>query len=106
LKGASSPQEICEKAKEDPGFRERLLVFISQVVSETMPKEMVDEVNPGVGEQVFQPFANPEDPYFDDTAQIHVYDIIQSRNMHKRTHTPTCFKYGNKRKCRTRYPRK
>src|SRR5256714_10398474 len=71
-----------------------------------MPKEMVDEANPGVGEQVFQPFVDPEDPYFNDTAQIHVYDIIRSRNMHKRKHTPTCFKYGNKRKCRARYPRR
>ena len=71
-----------------------------------MPKEMVDEENPGIGEQVFQPFVDPEDPYFDDIARIHVYDIVRSRNMHKRTHTPTCFKYGNKRKCRARYPRK
>jgi len=69
-----------------------------------MPKEMVDEVNPGVGGQVFQPFIDPEDPYFDDAAQIHIYDIIRSRNMHKRTHTATCFKYGNKRKCHARYP--
>src|SRR5579859_6402995 len=38
------------------------------------------------------------------TAQIHIYDIIGSRNMHKWTHTPTCFKYGNKRKCRACYP--
>ena len=71
-----------------------------------MPKEMVDETNPGVGEQVFQPFVDPEDPYFDDAAQMHVYDIVRSRNIHKRNHTPTCFKYGNKRKCRARYPRK
>src|SRR5579859_4665150 len=71
-----------------------------------MPEEMVDEVNPAVGEQVFQPFVDPEDPYFDDTARIHIYDIIRSRNMHKRTHTPTCFKYGNKRKCHACYPRK
>ena len=106
MKGASSPQEIREKAKLDPDFRKRLLAFISRVVSETMPKEMVDEANPGVGEQVFQPFVDPEDPYFDDAAHMHVYDIVRSRNIHKRNHTPTCFKYGNKRKCRARYPRK
>jgi len=41
-----------------------------------MPEEMVDEVNPGIGEQVFQPFVDPQDPYFDDTARIHIYDII------------------------------
>lgn len=70
-----------------------------------MPKEMIDETNPGVGEQIFQPFVDPEDRYFDDNVQIHVYDIIRSRNMHSRSHTPTCFKYG-KRKCRARYPRK
>jgi len=48
-----------------------------------MPKEKVDKVNPGVGEQVFRPFVDPEDPYFDDSAQTHIYDIVRSRNMHK-----------------------
>ena len=47
-------------------------------MSETMLKEMVDEMNPGVGEQVFQPFVDPEDPYFNDTTQTHVYDIVRS----------------------------
>jgi len=72
----SSPQEIHEKAKLDPKFHDQLLAFISHVISETIPREIVDEANPGVGEQVFQPFVDPEDPYFDNNTQIHVYDII------------------------------
>lgn len=82
------------QAKEDPEFGLRLLNFISHVISESMPRQIPDETNPGVSKQVFQLFIHPDEPYFEDIAQIHTYDIIYSRNMHSRKHYPTCSNTG------------
>jgi hypothetical protein len=34
-----TPQEMREKAKEDPAFCQRLLDYISQIVEECMPED-------------------------------------------------------------------
>ena len=92
------------KVKQDPGFQRRLLDYISYTVDECMPKEVVDEEHSlCVGHRVFQPLLHPNNPDFDDIMQLDVSDIVRSREMHSRHHTPTCFKYGSKR-CRSRFP--
>jgi ATP-dependent DNA helicase PIF1 len=96
-----------EKAKVDLKFQRRLLEFIGQVASETLPPSPSISIQEEFkkGSRVFQPLLNPDHPYFDDQMKVDVYDIVTTRNMHNRKHTPTCFKYGRKR-CRARFPRK
>src|SRR2546423_5534697 len=96
-----------EKAKVDLEFQRRLLEFIGQVASETLPPSPSVSIQEEFkkGSRVFQPLLNPDHPYFDDQMKVDVYDIVITRNMHNRKHTPTCFKYGRKR-CRARFPRK
>jgi ABC-type dipeptide/oligopeptide/nickel transport system ATPase component len=107
LKGPTSPTEIRERAKEDPDFRERLLEFITQVASETLPDRPPASVEEDFqpGSRSFQPLLDPDLPYFESQMEIDVHDIVTKKNMHNLKHTPTCFKYGRKR-CRARFPRK
>src|SRR5579859_5823236 len=102
LKGARSPAEVREKAKEDLEFRDRLIAFVARVVKESLPEETIDEVNPESGYRIFQPMLHPDDPHFYEKVEIDQYDIARSRNTHK--HTQSCFKYGHSR-CRARFPR-
>ena len=96
-----------EKVKADPEFRERLVHFISQTACETLPPSPPASTTEDFtkGSRCFQPLLNPDHPHFQQQMQIDVHDIIRSRNMHKKKHTPTCFKNGRKR-CRARFPRK
>ena len=93
-----------EKAQHDSEFAMRLLKFITSVTCEIMPFELIDETNPEPGYQVFQPLLQPGIPEFDDIFNLHLFDIIRSRQMHSDTHTSTCFKYGTTT-CRSRFPR-
>ena len=45
IEGAGTPAEMREnlKAKEGESYRERLLNYISRLVTETMPKDVSDE---------------------------------------------------------------
>ena len=96
-----------EKVKADPEFRERLVHFISQTACETLPPSPPASTTEDFtkGSRCFQPLLNPDHPHFQQQMQIDVHDIVRSRNMHKKKHTPTCFKNGRKR-CRARFPRK
>ena len=93
------------KAKQDPRFRQQLLNYISSVVDECMPKEVVNEGDSlRASRRVFQPLLHPDNPKLDDIMQLDVSDIVHSRQMHSHQHMPACFKYGSKR-CRARFPR-
>ena len=95
-----------EKAKLDPCFRQRLLHYITSIVNECMSEEITTndgEFNNRVEDKSFQPFLDPDDPNFDELMQLDLVDIVKSRQMHSRTHMPTCFKYRSKR-CRSRFP--
>ena len=108
IKGATSPEQVREKAKQDPTFRCRLLDFISNIVTESMPTKAVDEANPTPGHRVFQPLLPPDHPYFHEAMAVDVYDLANSRQMHSVNHTPTCFKYSTKKTktgCRFHFPR-
>ena len=107
LKGTTSPAEMREKAKVDSDFQHRLLQFIGHVASEALPEQpqISAEEEEQVKSKAFQPLLDPNHPYFDRQMKIDVYDIVTKRNMHSKKHTPTCFKYGQKR-CRARFPRK
>ena len=70
-----------------------------------MPEEIVDESHPEPGSRVFQPMTSPDHPDFEAAMALDVFDITRSRQLHSRKHTPTCFKYRSKRKCRFRMPR-
>src|SRR5436305_3511938 len=93
------------KAKVDHAFRERLLSFIGRVVTETLPEAPPIDDMLKTGEGVFVPFIDPTDSYFLDKMKVAVHNIVTSRNIHNRNHTPTCFKYGRKT-CRFRFPHK
>src|SRR5271154_6661398 len=98
-----------EKAKNDDQYRDRLLTYVSHLVTETLPKNVSDDDAEAFGERTFgsrafQPFPPPNDDTFEIKKQLDLYDLVFSRNMHSRTHTPTCFKYGYK-KCRSKFPR-
>ena len=56
------------------------------------------------GDKTFHPFISVDDPEFDKLMQAHLAYNIPSRQMHSKTHMPTCFKYGSKT-CRSRFPR-
>src|SRR5437016_11359450 len=85
------------KAKQDLGFQQRLLNYISSIVDECMPTEVINEGDSlRVGHRVFQPILHPDNPEFDDIMQLDVSDIVHSRQMHSRHHMPTYFKYGSK----------
>ena len=99
-----------EKANSDPLFRKRLLDYISQIVEECLPDndflgDEDDTIAESSGTRPFRPFIPPNHENFDEMMRLDLSDIIRSRQMHSRTHTPTCFKYGSK-KCRARFPRK
>ena len=70
-----------------------------------MPEEVIDEYHPEPGFRVFQPMVPPDHPAFEAAMALDLFDITRSRQMHSRKHTPTCFKYGSKTKCRFRMPR-
>ncbi|TMI79542.1 MAG: hypothetical protein E6H10_15195, partial [Bacteroidetes bacterium] len=63
-----------------------------------------DDFEEHSGDKAFHPFIPVDDPEFDKLMQAHLSHIIPSRQMHSRTHLPTCFKYGSKT-CRSRFPR-
>jgi len=98
-----------ESAKSDPHFCQRFIEYLSQIVEECIP----DGITPDdyldsperPGDRVFQPFVDPNDRHFDELIKVDLSDIVRARQMHKRVHMPTCFKYGSK-KCRSRFPRK
>jgi hypothetical protein len=70
-----------------------------------MPEEMVDEGNPEHGTDAFKPMLLADHPAFDQAIMMDLFDIVTSRHIHSKNHSPTCFKYGSKRKCRFRFPR-
>ena len=74
------------------------------LMCEKMPKVAVDEAHAELGFQVFQPYPSPDHPAFDEVKDLHVHDIVCSRQMHSEKHTTACFKYSEK-ECRMRYPR-
>src|SRR3979490_1382008 len=100
-----------EKAAVDLEFRQRLLRYIDHAISESLPdgipsdENMDDDIDHRMGRRVFQPFISPDDPHFDEEIKLDLDDILRTRQMHSRTHMPTCFKYGSKR-CRSRFPRR
>ena len=100
-----------EKAAADHDFQKRLLEYIAQAISETLPDEiqsdeyMDTDTDDRKGSRVFQPFILLDSPNFDDEIKLDLKDILQARQMHSRTHMPTCFKYSSK-KCRSHFPRR
>jgi len=100
-----------ERAKSDPDFCQRFIDYVSQVVEECIPDDLtppeyLDSLDfQRAGGRVFQPFVDPNCQQFDELVNLDLSDIVRSRQMHKRVHMPTCFKYGSK-KCRARFPRK
>jgi hypothetical protein len=100
-----------EKAVADLEFRQRLLDYIAQAISESLLDEnqsdeyMDDDINGRTGSRVFQPFIPPDAPNFDDEIKLDLTDILRARQMHSRTHMPTCFKYSS-RKYRSHFPRR
>ena len=108
----------------DIDYRQRLLEYIDTVASECLPEngsgEWMDidgDCAPDVDaeletnsrrstDRVFQPFPDPDDPDFEALMREQVFHIVRVRQFHSRKHTPTCFKYGKKKSCRFRFPRK
>jgi hypothetical protein len=106
----------------DIDYRQRLLEYIDAVASECLPQndsgEWMDidggapdvdeelETNRPCTDRVFQPFPDPDDPDFEALMREQVFHIVRVRQFHSRKHTPTCFKYGKKKSCRFRFPRK
>jgi len=89
----------------DEAFRDRLITFITTIASECLPPVPVeDEENVSLESQVFLPFPDPDAVDFEDVAASQISDIVRSRQMHSRHHTPTCFKY-DPTQCRLRFPR-
>ena len=104
IKGTTTPTEIRDRAKEDPIFRNRLLEYISSIIFETMPPQVISEEDCPSISRAFQPLVDPQSPYFKESMAIDLYALVTTRNMHARNHMPTCFKYS-KTQCRTRFPR-
>jgi hypothetical protein len=100
-----------EKVAADLEFRQRLLDYIAQAISETLPEDIESnenfehDVDNRIGRRVFQPFIAPDAPNFDEEIKLDLTDILRTRQMHSPTHMPTCFKYGSKR-CRSHFPRR
>jgi PIF1-like helicase len=94
-----------EKAKNDPSFCQRLLDYIAQVVDECLPEDPnpIDEDDDD-DTRLFQPYTKPDDPNFEKVMPRNLTKTLHYRQMHRRKHMPTCFKYGS-RKCRSRFPR-
>ena len=91
----------------DETFRDRLIAFITTIASECLPPIPVDDDDgetDSLGSQVFRPFPDPDSIDFEDITATQIGDIVCSRQMHSRHHTPTCFKY-DPTQCRLRFPR-
>ena len=88
---------------DDPNFRMRLLRWMVNLMCEKMPRVAVDETHGEPGFQVFQPYPSSDHLAFDEVKDLHVHDIVCSRQMHSEKHTTACFKYSTK-ECRMRYP--
>ena len=56
------------------------------------------------GDLVFSPLPDANAVDFDNQMRTEIADIVRSRQMHSRNHTPSCFKYGTGT-CRLRFPR-
>jgi hypothetical protein len=103
IEGTTTPAVMRDKAKMDTDFRMRLLNYVSCLVTETLPPQLLkDDMEQAgdvpFGSRAFQPFPDPLIPEdeFDTIKQLDLYDLIFSRNMHSRSRAPTCFKYGHK----------
>ena len=99
-----------EKAMVDEQYRERLLKYISHLVTETLPPNVSDDDAEQFGDRefgsrAFCPFPRPDSEDFELQKQLDLYDLVLSRNMHSKSHSSTCFKYGNTKKCRSKFPR-
>src|SRR5271170_8066171 len=110
IQDTSTHAEMREKAKDDESYRERLLKYISHLVTKTMHKNLLDEAAEPFEERVFGsrafcPFQQPFGKEFEIQKPVDLYDLVLSRNMHSKSHTPTCFKYGNTKKCQAKFPR-
>src|SRR5271155_2921952 len=110
IEGTTTPAVMRQKAMVDEQYRERLLRYISRLVTETLPPNVSDDVAEQFGDRefgsrAFCPFPQPESDDFEAQKQLDLYDLVHSRNMHSKSHTPTCFKYGNSKKCRSKFPR-
>ena len=102
----SSSKEIRNKVKVDIDFQQRLLDYIDSVLEECLLDDEIisaDDIIFRVDYRVFQLYVHSEYQSFDDLVYFDFCDIIRSRQMHKRNHMPTCFKYESK-KCRSRFP--
>src|SRR5579859_3062547 len=93
-----------EKAMVDEQYRERLLKYISHLVTETLPPNVSDD-DASDREFGFCPFPQPDSKDFELQKRLDIYDLVLSRNMHSKSHSPTCFKYGNTKKCHSKFPR-
>jgi hypothetical protein len=99
-----TPQEMREKAKEDPAFCQRLLDYISQIVEECMPEDPDSPEDDGDESRLFEQYTHPDQPNFRRSMGKSLLNVVRYSQIHKRTHLPTCFKYGSK-KCRSQFPR-
>src|SRR5579859_4465650 len=99
-----------ERAVVDEQYRERLLKYISHLVTETLPPNISGDYAEQFGDQefgsrAFCPFPQSSSDDFEVQKHLDLYDLVLSRNMHSMSHSSTCFKYGNTKKCRSKFPR-
>ena len=99
-----------ERAVVDEQYRERLLKYISHLVTETLPPNISGDYAEQFGDRefgsrAFCPFPQSSSDDFEVQKHLDLYDLVLSRNMHSKSHSSTCFKYGNTKKCRSKFPR-
>lgn len=93
------------QSQDGSSFPSKVLEYIERICSQCIPEEVVDEGNLEPGSRLFQPMLPPDHPVFETAMNMEVFDVVRSRLFHNEKHTPICFKYGTKRKCRFRFPR-
>jgi len=82
LKGATSPEQLRERGKQDSAFRKRLLDFIASIACECMPPKIVSDADYVPKSHIFRLLLRHDDPNFEYNMAADLYDIVSWRQMH------------------------
>ena len=97
-------EELRNRVLNEPGFADRLISFLESVLTNAIDNAIVDnESSLFQSAPHFSPDRSDEDFYHD--LLIDSQTVASKTQIHSSNHNATCFKYGNKKKCRFGMPR-
>lgn len=104
IDGVPEPAELNRRLREENEFRQRVVQYREFLVCESLDEEIMSAVNDGSASST-QSLDAPVSIDITQPAFLKEASLLASQvNMHKRTHTASCRKFGTK-ECRFNFPR-